>query len=95
MTHVLDLSVEVRRSEQLWQILDIGKVSRPTFGFKSHNNFNVRNENTKKNCNFPNFYLPTHVRFAPPYTYPELVQNLLSDRLWAPHSRCACFGYLF
>ena len=37
----------------------------------------------KKNCNPPHFYLPTWEIFAPPYTSPDLAQNLISDRSWA------------
>jgi hypothetical protein len=29
----------------------------------------------------PDFYLPTHERFAPLYIAPDIAQNLLSDRL--------------
>ena len=37
------------------------------------------NKITQKNCIFPNFFLPTR-----PYTSHNLVQNILSDQLWAP-----------
>ena len=35
MTHVLVLSVEVRRNERSWLTLDIGNMLGPTFGFKN------------------------------------------------------------
>ena len=57
-----------------------GQVSPSKF----YNNSNLRNKHTQKNYNPPHFYLPTREKFAPPYISPDLAQNLLSDRSWAP-----------
>jgi hypothetical protein len=46
-------------------------------------NFNLRNKIPPKKCNPLNLYLPTHEKFASPYTSPNLAHNLLSDWLWA------------
>ena len=61
-----------------------GNMLGPTFGFKSHNNFNLKNIITKKICNPNDFYLPKRENFAPPHTSLDSVQNLSSDRLWTP-----------
>jgi hypothetical protein len=46
------LSAKVKRNsskvEQLWHTLDIGNVHMPTFGFKIHSYFNLRNKITEK-----------------------------------------------
>ena len=34
MTHIVALSGNVRRNEQLWHTIDIGNMFGPTFGFK-------------------------------------------------------------
>ena len=39
MTQVLILSAKVRRNEQLWHILDIGRMFGPNFGFKNLQRF--------------------------------------------------------
>ena len=43
-----------------------------------HSNFNVRNKIINRNP--LDFYRPTWEYFAPPYTSPDVVQNILSDR---------------
>jgi hypothetical protein len=54
-----------------------------------HINFDLRNEITEKLAILFDFYIPTREKFEPPYTSPDLVQNLLSDQLWVPgHSTC-------
>jgi hypothetical protein len=65
MTHVMVLSVKVRRSERLRQTLGNGNT------FKIHINFNSRNKITKKIYNPHGFYLPTWEKFVPPYTSPN------------------------
>ena len=70
MTHVLVLSAKVRRSEWLWQTLDIGNMFGLTFGFKN----SLGNKINKKNFNSPYFYPPTREKFAPPYTSSDLAQ---------------------
>jgi hypothetical protein len=44
MTHVMVLSVKVRRNERLKKAVmaDIGNMFGLTFGFKIHSNFNLR-----------------------------------------------------
>jgi len=44
-------------------------------------NFNLKNKNTKKYYSPLDFYLPKRVHFAPLYTSPDVVQNLLSNWL--------------
>ena len=42
MTHVLVLSVEVRRNERLWRTLNIGNMFGPNFGFKNSQSFQFK-----------------------------------------------------
>ena len=48
MTHVMILSAKVSRNERLWHTIDIGSMFEPTFGFKFHNHFKLKNKITKK-----------------------------------------------
>ena len=49
---------------------------------KVRNKFSLRNKITIPFFGNPHdFYLPTHEKFAPPYTSPDLAQNFSSDRL--------------
>lgn len=84
MTYAMAFSAKVRKNEQLWHTIDICNMFGPTFGFENHNNFNVRNKITDKNCSPREFYLHTHGIYAPSYTTPNHAHDLLSDRLWAP-----------
>ena len=64
--------------------VDIGNMFAPTFGFKIHSNFKIRNKITEIFAILLIFYFPTRENFAPPYTSPNMAQNLLSDWLCAP-----------
>ena len=77
MKYVMILSPKMRRNEWLWRILDIGNMFRPTFGFK--NNFNLRNKITKKIT-----ILLISIVLHGKKLHRLIVENLLSDRLWAP-----------
>jgi hypothetical protein len=81
----LVLSPKVRKNlshnEWSWQILKIGNVFGPTFGFKIISIQGIKN---RKNSSPHDFYLPTREISASPKTSPDLAQNLSSDCLWAP-----------
>ena len=67
--------------DKLWAlVLCLGRLLTS----KIHNNFNLQKQITNFFYNPPNYYLPILESFEPPYTSPNLVQNLLSDWLWAP-----------
>ena len=68
-------------NERLWWTLDTGNMFGPTVGFKIHTNFNLKNKMIKICTILMIFYLPTWGSSAPPYTSPNLAQNLLSDQL--------------
>jgi hypothetical protein len=58
---------------------------------KIHNNFKSKHIITGKSSNPHDFYLPTGGKFAPPYTSPNLTQNLSSD--WSIISKHAAITY--
>ena len=72
-----DLSAKVRRHKWLWRTLYMGNIIEPIFGLKISQKFNLRNKIASLMI-----YNPTWKQFAPTYTSPNPVQNLLSDRLW-------------
>ena len=85
MTHVFGFDTKVRRNEQLWQTLESHNMFGPMLCFK---NLGMKvNSKVKMTENFVvscDFYLHTWEEFALPYTSLYLVQNILSDLLWAP-----------
>ena len=83
----LVLSATLRRNssqnERSGHTPNIGNVFESTFDFKNPQPFQFRKKIPNGFYSPPNFGLPTQEKITPPYTSPDLAQNLKSDRLRA------------
>lgn len=62
-----------------------------TYGFKTLQYFQIKEQNHQKICNPLGFYLPSRDIFARSYTSPHLAQSLVRHRLWVPLLYMATF----
>jgi len=81
MAHILVLGAKARRNERSWHTPYIGNMFGPTFGFKIHSNFYLRNEIYWKIVVLLIYIFMHGKKSTLPCTSPDLAQKPSSDRL--------------